>query len=94
MNRRTLTTTAPLGLAIAVTIPKAGFAQSNPLIGTWKFNFAKSTFSPGPLPRSATITFQAEGQGLTDTFDVIDARGNPTKTSRVIYDDGKSYPVT
>jgi hypothetical protein len=94
MNRRTLTTMALLGSAVATALPQVGFAQSNPWIGTWKANLAKSTSSPGPLPRSATLTLQAEGQGLRDTFDVIDAQGNPTKNSLVIYDDGKSYPVT
>lgn len=27
-----------------------GFAQSDPGIGTWKLNLAKSTYSPGPPP--------------------------------------------
>jgi hypothetical protein len=33
-----------------------GFAAaSSPLIGTWKLNVAKSTFSPGPAPQSETV---------------------------------------
>ena len=74
MNRRTLTTMALLGLAVATALPQIGFAQSNPWIGTWKADLAKSTFSPGPPPRSMTVTFQAEGQGLRLTFDIIDAQ--------------------
>ena len=27
-------------------------AQSNPLVGTWKLNVAKSKFDPGPGPKS------------------------------------------
>jgi hypothetical protein len=31
-----------------------GFAQSSPLIGTWKLNLEKSKFGPGAAPRSGT----------------------------------------
>ena len=95
MNRRTFTTTALLGLAVATALPQAGLAQSNPLIGTWKLNLAKSKYSPGPPPRSGTTIFQAVGQGLRITTEGIDAQGNPTKTDTgVISFDGKSYPYT
>jgi hypothetical protein len=96
MNRRTLTTMAMLGVA-AAALPHAGFAQSNPvfnsLIGTWKLNLAKSTYSPGPPPTSRTLTFQAEGQGLRVTFDFIDAQGNQAKGTDVLSNDGKFRPI-
>jgi hypothetical protein len=91
MNRRTMLTVMVL---LAVAGPKAAFAQSNPLIGTWTLNLAKSTYSPGPPPRSQTITTQAEGQGLRFTLDTVDAQGKPTKAVLLAVDDGKSYPVT
>ena len=98
MNRRatlTLTTIALLGLAVATALPRAGFAQSNSLIGTWKINLAKSKYSPGPAPRSGTTIFEAVGQGLKITAEGNDAQGNPTKVDfGVISFDGKSYPVT
>jgi hypothetical protein len=96
MNRRTtlmLTAMSLLGLVITA-LPQPSFAQSDPLIGTWKLNLAKSTFSPGPPPRSGTATFQAEGQGLRVTLEAINDQGNPTKRVFMIFDDGKSYPVT
>jgi len=94
MNRRT-TTMAMLGLAIvfATALPQIGFTQSNPFLGTWKLNLAKSTFSPGPAPRSRTLTYQAEGQGIRVTFEYIDAEGNVTKGNDLVFDDGKSRPV-
>ena len=95
MNRRTFTTMALLGLAGATALPQAGLAQSNPLIGTWKLNLAKSKYSPGPPPRSGTSIWEAVGQGLRITYEGIDAQGNPTKTDfGVISFDGKSYPAT
>jgi hypothetical protein len=95
MNKRTLMTMALLGLAVVFTtaVPQLGFAQAN-YVGTWKFNPAKSKFSPGPPPRSTTLIYQAEGQGFRVTAEVIDAQGNPTKANLVIFVDGNSYPVT
>jgi hypothetical protein len=78
MTRRsalTLTMIALLGLVVLFTtaLPRIAFAQSDPLIGTWKLNLARSTYSPGPPPRSQTATFQAEGQGLRETLEAINA---------------------
>jgi hypothetical protein len=86
---------ALLGSAVvfAMAAPQAGFAQSSPLIGTWKLNPAKSTYSPGAPLRSQTVTFQSEGQGLRMTVDTIDAQGKLTKTVGMILDDGKFHPV-
>ncbi len=68
MNRRTtLTLTSiallflPALLATAV-VSEIGLAQSNPLIGTWKLNLAKSKFIPGPPPRSQTMSFAGKGK--------------------------------
>jgi hypothetical protein len=95
MTRGSLTTTALLGLAVATALPQAGFAQSNPWIGTWNTNLAKSTFSPGPPPRGPqTFTFQTEGQGHRMTIEGIDAQGNPQKLVLTRIDDGKPHPIT
>jgi hypothetical protein len=32
--------------------------QSTPLQGTWKLNVAKSTYSPGPPPKSQTLKWE------------------------------------
>jgi len=96
MNRRTTLTLTMglLSLAFATAEPRAGFAQSNTLIGTWKLNLAKTKDSPGPPPRSQTLVYQAEGQGLRVTVDTVDAQGNAAKASFTLFFDGKSYPVT
>ncbi|MDA1095137.1 MAG: hypothetical protein O3A25_17990, partial [Acidobacteria bacterium] len=46
--------------AFAVTVS----AQTNSEVGTWKINLAKSTFSPGPAPKSRTVVYAAAGQGV------------------------------
>ena len=55
--------------------------QSNPLVGTWKLNVAKSKFDPGPAPKSLTRTVVAQGDGVKYTFDGIGATVNPSPTA-------------
>jgi len=42
-------------LFLAMLVSVGAWAQNDPLVGTWKMNLAKSKFSPGPPPKSATI---------------------------------------
>jgi hypothetical protein len=97
MNRcitRTLMLIALLFLAAVLTaaVPEIGLAQTN--LGTWKLNLAKSAFSPGPAPRSQTLTFSGTGQNLTDNLEGIDAEGKPLKGVYLHNYDGKFYPTT
>ena len=53
---------ATWAVVISVAIAASGaapIAQGIPGIGTWKLNVAKSKYSPGPAPKSATVTFSA-----------------------------------
>jgi hypothetical protein len=88
MNRRT----ALLGLAIAA-LPQLGFAQSDPFLGTWQLNLAKSKYSPGPPPRSETWTLQADGQGRRDTMTGVSAAGNPKSLTFTVVFDGLPHPI-
>jgi len=99
MNWRTTLTLTSMGLlflaaVLATAVPEIGLAQSNPLIGTWKLNLAKSRFSGSPPPRSTTLTFAGEGQNLTNTAESIDAQGQTTKTVFMHIYDGKPHPTT
>lgn len=47
-----------------VALPVPFRAQSKDLfVGTWTMNTAKSTYSPGPTPKSVTSTYEAAGKG-------------------------------
>ena len=94
MNRRTFTTTALLGLAVATALPQAGLAQSNPWLGMWKLNLAKSTYPPGQVPRSSTYNFQAAGANLTNTVETVDAAGGSLRTVNPHIYDGQVHPIT
>jgi hypothetical protein len=81
--------------ALVLAVGPQAFAQTDPAVGTWKLNLAKSKFTPGPAPKSQTIIVEAMGQGmLRASVGGVDAQGRPTKGLFVLGFDGKPYPVT
>ena len=52
---------------------------ADPITGTWKLNPAKSKYSPGPAPTSATITYEETADGIKRTGENVLPDG--TKTS-------------
>jgi hypothetical protein len=79
-------------LAVGFTVAQA--QSSDPWIGTWKANLAKSTYSPGPKPTVAgTVKIEASAGGLKTTIDGANAQGQPTHTESVAPFDSKDYPV-
>jgi hypothetical protein len=69
-------------------------AQSDPRIGTWKINLAKSKYDPGPPPQSDTRTYEASGDGLKATVEEVTANGNRITATYTAKYDGKDYPYT
>jgi hypothetical protein len=64
------------------------------LTGTWAVNVAKSTYSPGPAPKSETRTYVALANGYKFSSKGIDGEGKPTATTFSVNFDGKYYPLT
>jgi len=83
-----------LAVCLVATSSLSSFAQTDPFIGTWKLHLAKSKYSPGPPPKSQTVTFEAVGQGVKVTVKGTDAEGKPIDTQSTANYDGKDYPVT
>ncbi|HMD09255.1 MAG TPA: hypothetical protein VKH63_17110 [Candidatus Acidoferrum sp.] len=69
-------------------------AQTNPFIGTWKLNVAKSKFEPGPAPKSQTRAVVADGDGAKYSFEGVRADGTAISYSFTVKYDGKDYPIT
>jgi hypothetical protein len=88
-----LITVTLFGLMTAA-LPQVSFAQSSPLIGTWKLNLDKSKYSSGTAPRSLTLKYEQEGQNIKTTNQGIDARGNPTTVVLMHIYDGQPHPST
>ena len=48
----------------AAALSAAAGAQTDPIVGTWKLDVAKSTYKPGPPPKSATVVPPAPSGGF------------------------------
>jgi hypothetical protein len=67
---------------------------SDPRVGTWKLNVAKSQYSPGPPPQSSTLKIEPSGQGEKVTTEGVNAQGERVATQYTANFDGKDYPLT
>src|SRR5450755_1720970 len=81
-----------MGAAVVIAAGTALAADS--AIGTWKLNLAKSTFSPGPAPKSQTRTYVESAQGIALTIKTTAADGKESTATLTFKDDGKPYPVS
>lgn len=85
--------TFALAVAVVVAFSAPSFAQ-NP-IGVWKLNAAKSKFSPGPAPKSSTITITSvAGGSFRSINETVPATGAATKSDVTFKFDGKDNKMT
>jgi hypothetical protein len=63
---------------------------ADPLVGTWKLNVGKSTFS-GPPPTGMTITYATDGDWVVAKSERVDEHGKPVSRSNKYKLDGKEY---
>jgi hypothetical protein len=81
-------------LGLSAFLIGAAFAQSDPQVGAWKLNVAKSKYSPGPAPKSATTKIEAAGAGTKVIVDQALADGTARHWEFTANYDGKDSPVT
>ena len=85
--KRLLTAAALIGI-VGVT----ALAQTtNPLVGTWTLNAAKSK---GTTFKSGTTKVEPAGDGVKFSVELVGADGTPTRWSFTANYDGKDNPVT
>jgi hypothetical protein len=85
---------ASVAIVFALLVPQDGLAQSDPMVGTWKLNLAKSNYKPGPPPRNINIKVDPAGQGLMAMLDGTNAQGMPIHQMITIICDGQPHPIT
>ena len=68
-------------------------AQTDPAVGTWKLNAAKSKYDPGPVPKSNVIVISAAGSSIKVSAKGTDGGGKPTSADYTVALDGKDVPV-
>jgi hypothetical protein len=76
-------------VALSLVTSGALLAQSNPQIGTWKLNVAKSNFGGTPAPKNETRTVEAQGDGAKYSFEGVGADGSRIAWSFTTKYDGK-----
>ena len=95
MQRRTLGCAVGIAVFVVALFGIRLVAQSSdPIIGTWVLNVAKSKFSPGPAPKSESRTYVTAGKEIKATSTGVSADGKPTAGEWMIVTDGRDTPMT
>jgi hypothetical protein len=81
------------------TASSAQPAQTKPegtdrVLGTWILDLERSTYTPGPAPRSQTRTYEVHPDGVKATIVTVDANGRSTTGQYVADYDSIEYPFT
>ena len=84
--------TIVMTVAVCLVAGAVCFA-SDPNLGTWKLNEAKSKFSPG-APKNTLVVYTAAGDSITVTVDGVGPDGKPTHSEWTGKFDGKDYPLS
>ena len=83
--------------ALVVVVLASGIQAQAPtgLEGKWTLDTGKSKFSPGPAPKSMTVTYSAAGaDGMKIVVDITPPDGAAQHWEMTAHYDGKDYPVT
>ena len=79
-------------IVIGLVLTSLSLSAADMRSGTWKLNTAKSKFSPGPGPKSNTVTYSREGDWVVTKAQGVNAEGKATSSSNRFKLDGKEYP--
>jgi hypothetical protein len=79
-------------LTLTVIAAAMTLSAADPFLGTWKMNPAKSKYSPGPAPKSATMTYTQDGDWIVGKNDTVGADDKATTATNRYKRDGKEYP--
>ena len=81
-------------VVLVLAAPVVMLAQSDPFLGTWKLNAAKSTFDPGPPSKSETRTYESTGDSYKVNVERVNADGSKQAYGFSPKYDSKDYPIT
>lgn len=72
----------------------AAAASTDPVIGTWQLDAAKSRFNSGPTIKNQTRTYSQSGKEITLEMKTVTADGKEVTVHTTYRLNGKSFPVT
>ena len=93
MNVRSILAAVVLS-SLAIVASSPSFAQSNPLLGTWKLNLEKSKYASGTGPKEQTSTYVQDGPNVKNIGKSVDYEGKPLETVLLHIYDGQPHPST
>jgi hypothetical protein len=97
MQVRALRSVLVVLAGLVVVVLASGIQAQAPkgLEGKWTLDTGKSKFSPGPTPKSMTVTYSAVGaDGMKIVVDITLPDGVAQHWEMTAHYDGKEYPVT
>jgi hypothetical protein len=83
-----------LSLVIAFCSLNGVVWAADPVLGTWKLNLEKSSYNPGPAPKSQTRIYEAHPEGIRVTIKTTMPDGRSTSVQHPLNYDGKEHPIT
>ena len=94
MHTLTLLRVTALGAILALFRIQSVAQGTDPIVGTWELNEAKSKYSPCPTPKSESRTYVMAGQDIRATSNGVDSAGKATAGAWTVNYDGKDRPMT
>ena len=67
--------------------------RSHSFAGTWELNVNKSTYRPGPGPKSAVLNVQYDGATRHSSLATVADDGEMARSEYVAAEDGRDYPI-
>lgn len=84
-----------LSLFAAVSILMSGVSAAQPVfVGIWQLDTARSTYTPGPMPRRQTAAYSVANDVLTVVADRVEADGRTVHFEWSARFDGTDYTVS
>ena len=80
--------------AAAGARPHGQVLLRDPFAGTWALNVAKSTFAPGPAPKSGQAFIASSGDNVKLIHEGVTSTGAAARWEYLANHDGKEYPMT
>ena len=90
---KTLLMTILVGAVLATSGVVLSTDATDPVVGTWTLNVAKSKFNPGPAPKSQTRTYSVDSAGVSLEVNGVGADGTATSQESTFKYDGRAYAM-